>query len=99
MNIVHTDVVIDVPPGAAPNYNAANPLSKLLTLMETVELAAPREAYSADHLQYLVPIADLSMYGPAGGDHAILDPTQQDNKTDFQKQNVQDFAQIDHGHP
>src|SRR5256885_10396417 len=95
VNIVHTDVVINVPPGTTPNYNANNPLRKLLGLIEGMQLACGREAYLTEHMQYLVPISDLTLYGPAGGDHNILDPTQQDNKTDFQKQNVEDFLTTD----
>lgn len=95
MDIVHTDVVIDVPPGTTPDYARNNPLLKLLRLVEGVRLAAPREAYSAGELQYLVPFADLVMYGPAGDQHAVLDPAKQDDKTDFQKQNVDDFHTTD----
>lgn len=95
MEILHTDVVIDVPPGTTPPYKVNNPLVKLLTLMEQVQFAASREVYLTEQTQYLFPIADLTMYGPSGGDHAILDPTQQDNKTDFQKQNVSDFDTTD----
>ena len=85
MEIIHTDVVIDVPPGTTPPYKANNPLRKLLDLMEHVQFAASREAYLTEHTQYLFPIAELILYGPSGGDHDILDPAQQDNKTDFQK--------------
>ena len=95
MEILHTDVVINVPPGTTPAYNAHNPLLKLLRLMEQVQFAASREVYLSEQTQYLFPIADLSLYGPAGADHDILDPTQQDNKTDFQKQNVADFHTTD----
>jgi mannose-6-phosphate isomerase-like protein (cupin superfamily) len=95
VEIVHTDVVIDVPPGTTPPYKVSNPLRKLLTLMEQVQFAASREVYLTEQAQYLFPIADLTMYGPAGSDHAILDPAQQDNKTDFQKQNVSDFDTTD----
>ena len=95
MEIIHTDVVIDVPPGTTPPYNANNPLRKLLDLMEHVRFAASREVYLTEQTQYLFPIADLTLYGPAGADHDILDPAQQDNKTDFQKQNVSDFHTTD----
>lgn len=95
MEIVHTDVVINVPPGTTPAYNSHNPLLKLLTLMEQVQFAASHQFYVSEQTQFLFPIADLTMYGPAGSDHDILDPTQQDNKTDFQKQNVEDFHTAD----
>jgi mannose-6-phosphate isomerase-like protein (cupin superfamily) len=95
VEIVHTDVVIDVPPGTTPPYKVDNPLRKLLTLMEQVQFAASREVYLTEQTQYLFGVADLTMYGPAGDDHAISDPAQQDNKTDFQKQNVSDFHTTD----
>jgi mannose-6-phosphate isomerase-like protein (cupin superfamily) len=95
LQIVHSDVVIDVGPNTPPNYNANNPLRKLLDLMSRVRLAGSREVYLSEHLQYLFPIAGLTLYGPAGADHAILDPTEQDDKTDFQKQNVDDFLTTD----
>ena len=38
----------------------------------------------------------LELYGPSGGDADVLDPTQQDNKTDFQKQNVETFRTSAH---
>jgi mannose-6-phosphate isomerase-like protein (cupin superfamily) len=95
VEIVHKDVVIDVPSGITPPYKVNNPLTKLLTLMEQVQFAASREVYLTPQTQYLFPIEDLTMYGPAGNDHDILDPVQQDNKTDFQKQNVSDFHTTD----
>jgi mannose-6-phosphate isomerase-like protein (cupin superfamily) len=95
VEILHTDVVINVPPGTTPPYNANNPLRRLLNLMEQVQFAASREVYLTEQTQYLFPIADLSLYGPSGSDHDILDATQQDNKTDFQKQNVADFHTTD----
>lgn len=95
MQIVHSDVVVDVPPGTTPNYNTNNPLRKLLDLMSRVPLAASREVYLTEYTQFLFPIEGLTLYGPSGGDHAVLDATKQDNKTDFQKQNVGDFITTD----
>jgi mannose-6-phosphate isomerase-like protein (cupin superfamily) len=95
VEILHTDVVVNVPPGTTPAYNIDNPLQRLLGLMEQVRFAASREVYVSEQTQYLFAIADLTLYGPAGGDHDILDPTRQDNKTDFQKQNVDDFHTTD----
>ncbi len=51
--------------------------------------------YLSEHLQYLFPYESLTLYGPQGNDADILDPTLQDNKTDFQKQNVKDFVSTD----
>lgn len=95
MTIVHSDTVMQVQPGTTPDYNNNNPLVKLFTIMETMQCAAERECYLADYTQYLIPFKHLDMYGPSGSDAGILDPTQQDNKTDFQKQNVRDFITTD----
>jgi mannose-6-phosphate isomerase-like protein (cupin superfamily) len=91
MEILHTDAVVGVRPGESPDYDHKNPVSKLTGLIESQSLAAERESYVSGKLQYLFPIKSLTLYGPSGGDAGILDPTQQDNKTDFQKQNVNDF--------
>lgn len=95
MEIIHSDVVVRVPPGATPDYNRNNPLLKLLGLMERARLAAERELYFTEHLQFLVPYDFLEMYGPSSPDTDTLDPRQQDVKTDFQKQNVRDFRATD----
>src|SRR5438067_9163346 len=91
MDIAVRDQVLQVAAGVAPDYNFNNPELKLLGLVEKVQLAAGREAYLMQHAQYLFPIEYLELYGPSGGDAGSLDPKQQDNKTDFQKQNVHDF--------
>src|SRR4028119_1361112 len=95
MFIVHSDSVFKVEPGTTPDYNRGNPLLKLLNLLERAQLGAEREFYLRDQLQYLFPFKSLESYGPQGGDANILGPTQQDNKTDFQKQNVRDFRSTD----
>lgn len=91
MQIVHADSVFRVTPGTTPAYNKGNSLVKLLDLMENVRLAAERECYLMEHAQYLFPFETLDLYGPSAPDTDLLDPTRQDNKTDFQKQNVRDF--------
>jgi mannose-6-phosphate isomerase-like protein (cupin superfamily) len=48
-----------------------------------------------EHTQYLFPYDYLELYGPSGQNYNVLDPTQQDDKTDFQKQNVHDFRTTD----
>ena len=93
--IIHTDSVFQVPQGTSPDYDRGNSLVKLLDVMEGVELAAERQTYLSASLQYLFPFSFLELYGPAGSDSHILDVTQQDNKTDFQKQNVRDFRLTD----
>lgn len=88
--IVHTDSVVRVEPGTTPDYDADNPLLRLLGIVEDTRLSAAREAYDPWSLQYVFPLRWLELYGPAA-DSDQLDPTQQDDKTDFQKQNVRDF--------
>lgn len=84
-----------VQPGTTPDYDRGNSMLQLLRLVEQTQLAAGREHYLHDHLQYLFPIRDLELYGPQGGDADRLDPATQDNKTDFQKQNVASFTTAD----
>jgi len=86
MQIVNSDTVTPVD---QPNYNANNPIWKLAEAVERVELAAEREAYLADSLQHLFPFDKLELYGPSSG--GPLSPTQQENKNDFQKQNIRSF--------
>lgn len=93
--IVAEDTVQRMKPGETPDYNSANPLMKLLALTEYHRLAAERSYYLTDDLQALVPFGHLDLVGPQGGDADVLDPTQQDNKADFQKQNVRDFTTTD----
>jgi hypothetical protein len=90
MEILHSEV-IPVRPGTTPDYDQHNPISAVLALVESTSLAAGRENYPFDELQFLFPIRDLQLYGPSAPDNVVLDPTQQDNKLDFQKQNVAGF--------
>lgn len=80
-----------VPPGTAPNYNKDNPVWKLVDAVEAVELAAGREHYVADSLQHLFAVRSMALYGPSGSAWEMRDPRGQDNKNDFQKQNVRAF--------
>ena len=93
--LVESDVVVEVPPGTTPSYNVRNPLVRLLDQIEAVRLAAERECYFSQSFQYLIPFSHLEMYGPQGADYRILDPTQQDSKIDFQKQNVKELVTTD----
>lgn len=95
LNLVTTDTVQRVPPGTVPDYNSNNPLMKLLSLGESQRLAAERHYYLTDHLHYLMPFSHLDLAGPQGDNADVLDPAQQDSKTDFQKQNVRDFIITD----
>jgi hypothetical protein len=90
-HLVHSDSVFRVSPGTSPQYDADNTLVRLLDTLERVRLAAAREVYEAPSLQYLFPLTYLQLFGPSGGNADQLDPAQQDDKTDFQKQNVRDF--------
>ena len=95
MFIPDNDVVVRVEPGTQPDYNSNNSLLKLITLMQKAQLGAEREHYLTDSLQFLFAYDYLEIYGPSGQDEDILDPTLQDNKNDFQKQNVRDFRITD----
>lgn len=78
------------------NYNVRNPLEKLMATMEEAYFFAEHlDYYLSDSLQFLFPFVDLQLYGPAGTDIDILNPVNQDNKTDFQKQNIKDFILAD----
>jgi mannose-6-phosphate isomerase-like protein (cupin superfamily) len=92
MEIVSGDKVIPVQPPATINYKINNPLAKLMGVLEQIELAAERECYLLNSVQYLVPFQELQLYGPVGADWAVLDARFQDNKEDFQKQNIRDFT-------
>jgi mannose-6-phosphate isomerase-like protein (cupin superfamily) len=93
--LVETDTVLPLPAGQIPDYNSDNPLIKLLGITERCRVTASRHYYPTDDLQILVPFSHLDMMGPSGGDADILDARRQDNKTDFQKQNVRAFTTSD----
>ncbi|WP_437586802.1 cupin domain-containing protein [Sorangium sp. So ce1000] len=95
MQIVHSDSVLRVAPRTTPDYDRDNPLTKLLGMVEGVGLAAEREHYWADHTQYLVPFDQLELHGPSAPQSDVLDPVLQDNKDDFQKQNLRGFFTSD----
>lgn len=95
MTIVNGDRVFLVKPPASVDYKANNPLSRLMSLLETVELSAERENYLLNQAQYLIPFDFLELYGPSGSSWNVSDPTLQDNKEDFQKQNIRDFRCTD----
>jgi mannose-6-phosphate isomerase-like protein (cupin superfamily) len=94
MHIVDTDTVRPVPAGTSPDYDTRNPMTQLMHVIEQAQLAAEREQYVSKSMQYLVPFDHLDLYGPAG-DRTQLDPRRQDDKTDFQKQNVAAFTTTD----
>lgn len=93
MFLVESDTVRSVPQGTTPNYDSNNSMLALMRIVERSELAAEREFYLTESLQYLVPFSQLELYGPAAGTNN--DPKSQDNKNDFQKQNVASFRTTD----
>ncbi len=48
-----------------------------------------------NQVQYLIPYDYLELYGPSGRLWNVTDPGQQDNKEDFQKQNIKEFRCTD----
>ncbi len=94
MRIVDAEIeaVTPVPRGTAPNYDKDNPIWRVIRAVEETAFAAEREHYLVDSLQFLLPVASIALYGPAGDQWEIRDPRLQDNKNDFQKQNLRDFT-------
>lgn len=95
MDFPITDGFVPVQPPAKPSYDSNNPLVRVMREVERVTLASERDAYLADSLQYLFPYRDLALYGPSGDAWETRQPAEQDNKNDFQKQNVADFRLAD----
>jgi mannose-6-phosphate isomerase-like protein (cupin superfamily) len=95
MEIVSGDRVFPVPPPASVNYRADNPLARLMSLLERVELSSERENYLLNSIQYLVPYDFLELYGPSDAQWNEANPRFQNNKEDFQKQNIKDFRATD----
>ena len=94
-SLVFSDKVTRFPPGRTPDYNSGNPLAKLLSVAEGQRLAAERHFYLTDELQVLLPFSHLELAGPQGAAADVLDPARQDDKTDFQKQNLRNFYLTD----
>src|SRR5581483_474184 len=95
MTIVSGDKVFTVKPPATIDYKSNNPLARLMKVLEAIELSAEREHYLLNEVQYLVPFDFLELYGPADASWNVTDPRAQDNKEDFQKQNIKDFRCTD----
>lgn len=83
--------VVPIEPGTSPKYNSNNPLTKIIAAYEGFEPSAGAQHYIANSRNFLLPFRNLALYGPAGGDWQVADPRLQDNKNDFQKQNVRSF--------
>ena len=64
MTIVSGDKVFPVKPPASVDYKSNNPLSRLMRVLETVELSAEQENYLLNEVQYLIPFDFLELYGP-----------------------------------
>ncbi len=88
--LVTTDTISEV---IAPiNYNVNNPVARLMKVMEEASVMAEQLSfYESDSLQFLFPFNHLELYGPAPPQQSVLNPELQDNKTDFQKQNIKNF--------
>jgi mannose-6-phosphate isomerase-like protein (cupin superfamily) len=95
MTIVSGDKVFPVKPPASIDYKSNNPLARLMRILETVELSTERENYLLNEVQYLIPFDFLELYGPSGTSWNLTDARLQDNKEDFQKQNIKDFRCTD----
>lgn len=95
MFIVHGEAAFEIPRGSEVNYTANNPLVRLIRMIQNIRFCAETEYYLYDQTQFLFPYSHLQLYGPQGDDFSILDPVLQDNKIDFQKQNVRDFSTTD----
>lgn len=79
-------------PGAeAPNYNANNPIHHVIDAIERSPVAAGLNHYWADSKQYLFAFDRISLAGPSGDAWQTVDPRDQNNKNDFQKQNIRSF--------
>lgn len=80
-----------VPSGTTPDYDINNPLHQLIRVYESVQLAAEREHYSHELLEFLFPFESLELYGPQSPRETVINPVDQDF-VDFQKQNIQSFV-------
>lgn len=87
MDIVDSDLNFYRPHDGDPDYDTNNPIQRVVAFIEGIELAAEREHYLPDSLQYLLPFRDLGLWGPSNN----RDPRTQDEKNDFKKQNVATF--------
>ncbi|HTI70262.1 MAG TPA: cupin domain-containing protein [Candidatus Limnocylindria bacterium] len=92
MQLVDSNRTIEVPQGTSIDYYQNNPLVVAAKWVEDARLAAELDCYQLDQIHYLFPIESLELWGPSGGDHGVLDPRFQDNKTDFQKQNLKSLT-------
>lgn len=87
--------VVALVPGTSPNYNRNNPLTKLLEAIEGTDTSAGLQHYVVGSRGFVFPFRNLTFYGPSGDDWQVDDVRLQDNKDDFQKQNVAGFDLAD----
>jgi len=80
-----------IPEDTSLTYDTNNPLARVVNEAQSQQLAAERENYIANSIQYLFPYRDLVLYGPGQGPRDVVEPEQQNIKTDFQKQTIADF--------
>lgn len=95
MSIVPGDRIFTIKPPQTIDYKTNNPLARLVALVQGVELCSDRDSYLGTSIQYLLPFDYLDMYGPADAQWAETDIRKEDNKEDFQKQNIHDFRCTD----
>lgn len=93
LHIVEHEIhdVVPVQPGTAPDYDRSNPLNRLIEAYEDSAMSAGLQHYLVDSRHFLFPFRNLALYGPTGDQWQVGDPRLQDNKNDFQKQNVSSF--------
>ena len=95
MQIIHNDSIVSLGNNtdSKPDYDQENPLYMLNSIMQKMQLAAEREHYLSQSIQYLLPFDHLTLYpNKISGD---LDPISFDNKEDFQHQNLKDILYTD----
>ena len=78
-------------PSGDPDYQQHNPVVRVIERWARADLAADRQHYDAGSLHFLFPFRDLALYGPKPPHEQVADPRQQDDKQDFQKQNIAAF--------
>lgn len=86
MQIIHGDSIVSLKPGESPDYDRENPLRLLQSLIQRMPLAAEREHYLAQSIQYLLPFNQLTLYPDKNGN--TTDPINIEDKEDFQHQNI-----------
>jgi len=95
MQIIHSDTIVSLKSAGnkAPDYDQKNPLQDVQSLMQKMRLAAEREHYLNQSIQYLLPYDHLSLYPNKISEN--LDPIAFEDKEDFQHQNINNIKYAD----